>query len=214
MIKHHPNQQLLTDFAAGTLTPSVSVAVSIHAEMCACCQKAINDATEKLAKQCFSEPDTDTANFDDMLEMITADSSKDMVSISEPRFINKGANQFKLPSALNQLQLGDWQTIGSLSRSRVNLDDGSIHSSVLHIDAKGEVPSHTHNGYEITLMLDGSFSDEMGEYHKGDFILLDGEHNHTPYTEDGCICYTVVSDALHFTSGLSRLLNPIGKLIY
>nr|WP_225310853.1 hypothetical protein [Vibrio fortis] len=33
----------------------------------------------------------------------------------------------------------------------------------------------------------------MGEYHKGDFIWLDGEHTHQPFTKEGCVCLTVSS---------------------
>jgi len=44
--------------------------------------------------------------------------------------------------------------------------------------------------------------------------MLDGRHNHTPKTIEGCLCFTVVSSALHFNKGISKLLNPIGNLIY
>ncbi|PKG56926.1 anti-sigma factor, partial [Shewanella sp. GutDb-MelDb] len=30
----------------------------------------------------------------------------------------------------------------------------------------------------------------------------------------GCLCYTVVDAPLRFTKGISKLLNPIGELIY
>jgi len=84
----------------------------------------------------------------------------------------------------------------------------------LHIDADGEVPTHTHKGFEITLLLDGSFEDDMGTYHPGDFIELNGEHNHQPKTKEGCLCYTVADDALQFTEGFHKLFNPIGSLLY
>ncbi|MGL5391190.1 MAG: ChrR family anti-sigma-E factor, partial [Shewanella sp.] len=37
---------------------------------------------------------------------------------------------------------------------------------------------------------------------------------HAPTTKSGCLCYTVLNAPLHFTKGLSKLLNPIGELIY
>jgi putative transcriptional regulator len=54
----------------------------------------------------------------------------------------------------------------------------------------------------------------MGTYHEGDFIWLDGKHTHNPITKEGCLCLTVASDSLHFTQGLTKILNPIGKFIY
>jgi putative transcriptional regulator len=76
------------------------------------------------------------------------------------------------------------------------------------------VPEHTHKGFELTLLLDGEFEDEMGKYVKGDFICLDSAHKHSPQTTQGCLCLTVVNDALQFTKGMSKLLNPFGNLIY
>jgi putative transcriptional regulator len=64
------------------------------------------------------------------------------------------------------------------------------------------------------LLLQGSFEDEMGTYHAGDFIWLNGKHIHQPVTKTGCVCLTVSSDAIRFVKGVSQLLNPIGQFIY
>jgi putative transcriptional regulator len=96
----------------------------------------------------------------------------------------------------------------------VQLDENEIHTNLLHIEPGGSVPEHTHKGFELTLLLEGSFVDEKGTYVKGDFILLDGNHQHHPVSEGGCLCYTVANDAMHFTQGINKLLNPIGSFIY
>ena len=100
------------------------------------------------------------------------------------------------------------------SAAGLQLDEGEIHTSLLHIDPGGSVPEHTHNGFELTLLLAGSFTDEQGEYVAGDFIMLDKRHQHHPVSEHGCLCYTVANDSLHFTQGINKLLNPIGSFIY
>ena len=104
--------------------------------------------------------------------------------------------------------------LGKISRARLDFEDDAHHTSLLHIDKDGQVPCHTHKGFEITLLLEGSFEDEMGVYNKGDFIWLDGNHTHQPATKEGCVCLTVSSDALYFTKGVSQLFNPLGKYIY
>ncbi|MCL2918705.1 ChrR family anti-sigma-E factor [Shewanella litorisediminis] len=118
------------------------------------------------------------------------------------------------PFIANASLVSAWSGIGSVSRMRLDTRDGKARSSLLHIAAGGEIPEHTHKGQEITLLLHGHFSDEMGSYGPGDFMLTDARHQHTPKTLDGCLCYTVVDAPLHFTKGLSKLLNPIGELIY
>lgn len=218
MIKHHPSDDILAQFASGNLPAAVSVAVSIHVEMCECCQQKVAKFTEQAAQAALTEDfeaqvDLDM-DLDEMFDFITRDTSLESVPIKTSSTLLLGDKQILVPTALKQLEFGDWSGIGKVSRSRVKLDDDSIRSSLLHIQAGGEIPAHTHTGQELTVLLDGSFEDEMGEYHKGDFIWLDTEHNHQPVSKDGCLCYAVVTDPLHFTEGFSRLLNPIGKLIY
>ncbi|WGV98650.1 ChrR family anti-sigma-E factor [Vibrio sp. YMD68] len=128
--------------------------------------------------------------------------------------IDVSGTRVSLPNAIRSLSLNEWQGLGKISRARLNLDDDKRRTSLLHIDKGGHVPSHTHKGFEITLLLQGSFKDEMDTYHAGDFIWLDGKNTHTPATQDGCVCLTVSSDSLHFTQGVSQLFNPLGKLIY
>lgn len=45
--------------------------------------------------------------------------------------------------------------------------------------------AHMHTGGEEFLVLDGIFSDEMGDYHKGMYVRNPVGSNHKPYTRDG-----------------------------
>jgi putative transcriptional regulator len=101
-----------------------------------------------------------------------------------------------------------------LARTRIQLDETEIHTNLLHIEPGGSVPEHTHKGFELTVLLEGSFHDDHDKYVKGDFIMLDSSHQHHPVSPEGCLCYTVANDALHFTQGINKLLNPIGSFIY
>ncbi|QYJ95223.1 ChrR family anti-sigma-E factor [Shewanella spartinae] len=162
----------------------------------------------------FGDSD-DYAGLDDCINAITALERDDTQQLPQTvTEIAVGGERIPLPTALRSIPLKEWQGMGKLSRSRLALDDGDLRMSLLHIDKGGSVPCHTHKGFEITLLLQGSFTDEMGEYRKGDFIWLDGQHTHQPVTEEGCVCLTVSSDAIRFTQGMSQLLNPIGRFIY
>ncbi|WP_281213919.1 ChrR family anti-sigma-E factor [Shewanella insulae] len=162
----------------------------------------------------FGDSD-DYADLDDCIEAITAKERDDTHQLPQTvTEIAVGGERVALPTALRSIPLKEWQGMGKLSRSRLALDDGDLRMSLLHIDKGGSVPCHTHKGFEITLLLQGSFTDEMGVYRKGDFVWLDGQHTHQPVTEEGCVCLTVSSDAIHFTQGMSQLLNPIGRFIY
>ncbi|WP_135442315.1 ChrR family anti-sigma-E factor [Vibrio tasmaniensis] len=236
MIKHHPNAAILKDFVDGNLADSVSLIVSSHVELCEHCQKQVSMLTAQAADSVFesdtSTPENDTAGlklsdsemdafladneeFDfDAIDQITADLSQAVEVVVEAQQETVSNTTFTIPRALNSVARKDWLNLGKISRARLDFDDEAHHTSLLHIDKDGQVPCHTHKGFEITLLLEGSFEDEMGVYNKGDFIWLDGEHTHQPATKEGCVCLTVSSDALYFTKGVSQLFNPLGKYIY
>lgn len=220
MINYHPTNELLMQYVKGDLPASISIAIAIHCQYCDECQQQVEMLTQENAVASFEFSSDDLHGdlaFEGMEEMLFAITSDDEISeqvLSKESVISVKGNKYTLPRALNNVGMSNWRSLGKLSRSSLNLEEGAVHSHLLHIEAGGEVPCHTHKGYEITLLLDGSFEDEMGRYSKGDFIMLDGQHNHQPKTKEGCLCYTVADDALHFTQGIHKLFNPIGGLIY
>lgn len=73
-------------------------------------------------------------------------------------------------------------------------------------------PHHSHKGMEITLVLDGAFSDETGQYHRGDLIVTDETHDHTPTACKmmGCTCLVITTAPIKL-KGIASLLNPFLK---
>ena len=207
---------MMNQYAEGVLPASLSMAISAHLELCDCCKKQFKDIEASQSQVIF---DNDSSNEieDELLQMlngITSNTDIDEVLIKRPEKIVYQGKKVSLPRVLSGLERTSFSKVGKLSRSRFALDDGELRMSLLQIEAGGQIPNHTHTGFELTLLLDGEFEDESGKYEAGDFIWLDGRHTHTPYTEHGCLCFTLVNSALHFNKGLSQLLNPIGNLIY
>ena len=240
MIKHHPKFELIQAFVHGDLPASLSAGIAIHASMCDSCQSKITQLTEQIAEASFEhdikhgiEDGTEqhmamqnrvenqltieeVCNFDvdDMIANITQSDDVDLIKPALGHTVEFKNKTYLLPRALNSIKFGKTAQIGKLARTRLILEEDEIHTSLLHIEPGGGVPEHTHKGFELTLLLDGSFSDESGEYVKGDFIMLDSSAQHHPVSAQGCLCYTVVNASLHFTKGINKLLNPIGSFIY
>lgn len=228
MISHHPKFELIKAFVNGDLPASLSAGIAIHADMCPVCQQTIAQFTEQVAENSFEEEYLDrfivddnealeavaAIDFDHMIEDIVASSDIAIALPKVERTINFNDKTYNIPSALHSMELGKQAHIGKLTRARLQLNENEIHTSLLHIQPGGGVPEHTHKGFELTVLLEGSFHDESGEYVKGDFIMLDSSHQHHPISTNGCLCYTVANDALHFTQGINKLLNPIGSFIY
>ncbi|TMO68230.1 ChrR family anti-sigma-E factor [Pseudoalteromonas aurantia] len=216
MIKHHPTAEMLMQFSQGTLPESLSIAVSAHVEMCPCCAKQVAKNEALCGQELFSDSDALDLDFDfsQMISNITEDKAVELVKQYEHELIEYHGSKAVVPRAIATLPRSGFSHVGKLARARLDLGDGDVRASLLQISPGGEIPNHTHTGFELTLLLEGSFEDESGSYVAGDFIWLDGRHTHTPKTQDGCLCFTLVNSALHFNKGLSKLLNPIGNLIY
>ena len=240
MIKHHPQHELLVSHANGVLPLSMAIAVSAHCALCETCREQIALITEQAANSALNPDGAHAAkhidqesihtahieaentqatnvpvmDIDAMLAQIMAKPAATDVPNNAPLNIQVKQQHYTVPSVFRQHLARPWQILGKVSRMRFDVDEMNTRASLLHIDAQGEIPQHTHKGYELTLLLAGAFSDLNGDYVPGDFIVLDSQHLHSPKTVDGCLCYTVLDAPLHFTKGLSKLLNPIGELIY
>ncbi|MGB5445329.1 MAG: ChrR family anti-sigma-E factor [Psychromonas sp.] len=225
MIKHHPARELLVKHSSAELPLALSIAVSAHLEMCPQCQALARQITSRQADLLWSEEQTQEVDFSSMLNNIfehqPALPLEQKVEGQKVEQQNKPLNitsvagsQYQLPRALTSFEHLKWSAFGPISRARIIKDADNTRASLLHIDKNGVIPSHQHKGYELTLLLEGSFADQDGVYHKGDFIWLDNQVEHAPFTKEGCLCYTVQDAPLHFVSGFSKALNPLGQLIY
>lgn len=212
---------MLLEHAKGNLNLAMATAVSAHCELCHKCQQVLAEMTQFQADVALSETDKSAQEFetsidlDDMLASIMQLTPTSKASrLPQHAIVSVKGHEFSLPTAFRQQADQTWSGIGKISRMRLDTEKSPSRASLLHIDAGGEIPEHTHQGTEVTLLLEGHFEDEFNHYGPGDFIVLDSNHQHSPKTKEGCLCYTVVDAPLHFTKGISKLLNPIGELIY
>ena len=86
---------------------------------------------------------------------------------------------------------------------------GRGEASLLWVRAGRRMPSHTHEGSEVTLVLKGGFSDITGHYARGDIAIAESDLDHKPMTDasEDCICFAVTDAPLHLTGPFGRLLD-------
>ena len=118
----------------------------------------------------------------------------------------KTAKMRQKPPRWKSLGLGVRQSILSAGR------DGSVR--LLYIPPGQAVPDHSHNGLELTLVLQGSFSDDTGRFGVGDLEVADQSLEHTPIADAGapCICLAATDAPLRFSSLMPRLLQPLFRI--
>lgn len=83
--------------------------------------------------------------------------------------------------------------------------------SLFWIRAGRAVPAHTHEGYELSLILDGAFNDSRGRFAKGDISVADERVDHRPVAEKQrpCIGFAVSDAPLKLTGSLGQLLGDL-----
>jgi putative transcriptional regulator len=86
--------------------------------------------------------------------------------------------------------------------------------NLLWIRPGRKMPDHTHEGSEITLVLDGAFSDANGRYGRGDIAIANEDVDHSPVAENDrpCICLAITDAPLRLTGSYRQILSDfIGR---
>ncbi len=68
-------------------------------------------------------------------------------------------------------------------------DEVARATSVVRYDAGARFARHAHGGGEEFLVLDGTFSDENGDYPAGTYMRNPPGTAHTPFSRDGCTLF-------------------------
>lgn len=214
----HPSSEQLQEFAAGTLSGGVNVAISAHVELCEICRQQTSEFETKAAID-WLQTTAESDNFEhtDMITNIINQPQQSVESEygskSTPTEIHMLDRSVSLPKALAKAVSNGlvWKKLsGGINQAKINLDD-EMHCELIYMKPGSQTPVHKHQGTEITLVLDGSFSDGLGQYQRSDFILRTDRDVHQPRSDEGCLCFAVLDSPLTFTEGLARLLNPINR---
>jgi len=212
----HPSTKLLEEYALGTLSTGMSVAISAHVELCDDCKQHVSVAEQHAATAWAGSASTKSngaPDYSDVIASIVSQVQDGSVApqISVPEELHTPEHSVVLPRVLAKVAAEGlaWKKLaGGINQARVELDN-ETQCEFIYMKPGSKTPVHTHMGSEVTLVLDGSFSDEMGEYGPADFVLRDKKDHHQPCSDEGCLCFAVLDSPLTFTKGLARLFNPL-----
>ena len=218
-VKLHPSTELLNRFVQGELVTGKSVVVSAHMELCESCSAKAKEL-QALAVSSWIDPgsalqpdQSSEADYSTMVAGIVKSpqiKSQQIEALVEVD-IDILNHSIKLPKVLAKAasQGLKWKKVaGGIREAQLFLDNETL-CEFIYMAPGCQVPVHTHQGSESTLVLDGSFEDELGEYKTSDFIIRDAQHNHQPRSKEGCLCFAVLDSPLKFTEGFARLMNPV-----
>lgn len=232
MIKHHPNDATLMSFAAGSLSEALCAVVVAHTSTCSSCAKKVRDL-ELVGSMFF-----------DKIEPVELDGSAPSLALrgieAEIGTVSNPSSSADNPGSAHtetEINTSIWSEIPAPLAAFIgnNLDDipwkrlgfGVWHAHVgpesecgrgdlrLIKVAPGQVlPEHSHGGTELTLVLRGSYKDEIASFGVGDVEDVDGDTEHQPVSDakEGCICLIASESPAKYRNLVARLVQPLTGL--
>ncbi|BFM19171.1 ChrR family anti-sigma-E factor [Gilvimarinus japonicus] len=230
-ITQHPSGDWLSGYAAGTLPLGQALCVSAHLEFCSQCRQNYSRLSQLGGElmQSLEPAPSPKLSLDELMARIDAQPKKATqdieaydLDLSDGSSSAVARDRIKpsgtvIPRSLRKLIPGGYQKLKwsrispSIRSAELCRDDKGLKVELLRIKPGGASPTHTHLGDELTMILQGSFSDETGVYHTGDFMACDQSHTHTPVAslDRECICLTVTQAPIQLTGFFGRWLNPL-----
>ena len=215
-IKHHLTDDLLMGYAAGALPEAFSLVVAAHVSMCDECRARLW-AFDTLGGALLEGASPDGMSQDSLGQTLARIKSNPEAGPAAPerRVVTTGV----FPAPLRDYVGGDladvrWRPVGMGVKQAILHTARSATARLLYIPAGAAVPDHGHRGTELTLVLQGAFSDETDHFGAGDIEIANEDLNHTPVAgiEADCICLAATDAPLRFNSLIPRLAQPFLRI--
>jgi len=208
-ITHHLDDATLMSCAAGSQPEALAAVGSSHLAVCPRCRAELNKHSvigEALFENLSPEPVTRSATFAAMRAGEAA--VAEAVGGDMPVALHAALNGHFDRVPWRRVAPGVWHF-------PISLSEGARGDLRLVKVAPGtKLPEHGHGGSELTLILDGSYTDEFGTFRCGDVADLGDDVEHRPVADPvhGCICLTASDEKLRFKGMFARLMQPLAGL--
>ena len=218
-IQNHPSDEQMTEFSAGSLAMTRALCISAHIDHCRSCQQRLTRLQYLASAQLENLPAQNVSQSLKSQVMQQLKNTEVSAQCDQPQTPQK-QTQSDIPRCLHKWVTGsfdelNWSKLSpSISISEICSEGNGSKAALVKVKAGGSMAHHSHTGEEVTVILQGSFSDEDGIYCKGDYLFRQPGHKHNPIVskDQDCICLMVLDAPIQFTGWFSRLLNPILRL--
>lgn len=208
-ISHHIPDALMASYVSGSLPKPFALVVATHVSMCDECRANLL-AHEAAGGAVLETMGEEPLSGDLRARVMGALDEQIDVTPDVADTPRKGVYPGPVMAALKGSD-PKWKKLGGGVRQCI-VDMGLEGSArLLHIPAGRPVPEHSHGGLELTLVLQGAFSDATGRFDVGDVEIADADLEHVPTADEGqdCICLAATDAPLRFRSFVPRILQPL-----
>lgn len=212
----HLDDATVVAYSAGALSQALAVVASAHLERCAHCRTRVHEADQVGGALVGLQQPAELAPGarDAMLALIAGTPREPAPLPSAEPFAAPDPD--RLPASLHPW-FGDsmralrWRRVApGVQRIRAEgVAGGQLF--MLRIAPGSRLPLHSHARSELTMILDGAYTDMLGHFGPGDVADLDEHVNHQPVTTEGvpCVCVAALDAPLRFSGWLARGLQPL-----
>jgi putative transcriptional regulator len=217
-ITHHLSDALLMGYSAGVLPEAFNIVVAAHVSMCDECRARLVEF-DAVGGEVVATGETAEMAPDSLARTLAAiaEAPADADSDDDRPWAQSGPGALPRPVCDyigGDLDAVKWRRVGGGVRQAILPTSADASARLLHIPAGCAVPDHGHAGTELTLVLQGAFSDETDRFGAGDVEVADADLDHQPVAEEGadCICLAATDAPLKFNSMLPKLAQPFLRI--
>ena len=211
MIRHHAPDELLLDYAAGVLPEGPALVVALHVALDPGSRRLVHrlrGVGGALFDQDPGAADMGEAALEEALARLD-----DLPNDDRPVAPTAQAGFDWAPTALRPYLAGKaWQrAFGGFEEIRLDLHGDGHRVRLLKLSPGQGLPPHRHVANEYTVVLQGGYTDNTGNYVVGDFAVGPGPQEHQPIADPGdpCIALIALEKPIVLTSFWGRLFNPL-----
>jgi putative transcriptional regulator len=207
MIQHHPDPEILAEYAAGHLHRGAMLVIACHLETCVICRQEAG-LWESVGGALLEDSAPLEMSDGALARMMARLGEKEPAAPAPPFFLAS----FDIPKHLAAQKIGRRRFVTpGIWFAPVMAGNGEARTYLVYAKPGRVLAEHSHRGREFTQVLTGAFRDDTGTYDKGDFALTDDELSHAPtVTDDGeCLCLISAEAPMRLKSFSARILQAV-----
>ncbi len=211
-LSHHLTDETLQDYSAGVLNAPMETLIACHLTLCPSCRQR-SQLADAIGGLSLGDEDA-VAMKASASDILSLDKTTAQIDTTPPPIEMQLQGVPKplarlLPGPMTELP---WKSFGP-GMKQFNLGsqprkEGAF--KLLSLDPGSRMSKHTHQHRELTFIVSGSYSDELGQFKAGDIADLSADHHHRPHVDSDVPCISLIAtDAPVIFDGLfGKMVQP------
>jgi len=218
-VSRHPSDATLLEYGSGGLSEGHALVVATHLAFCASCRKAVSDV-EIVGGALLDELPPSPMNDESLARAMSRIGERPERPVTRAGVATPQLGGLVVPEPLRSYLAESrdrrWRAFApGVRRMEVRpRSPAFVNTFLLRVAPGLSLPRHGHSGPELTVVLTGSFSDELGRFQTGDVAEVDEKIDHRPVADTAgeCVCLIAVQGPLRFTGLVGRMMQLFTRI--